>query len=145
MNTIGETVPSVKYGKNFEWDAPLRSIPPFDVSSLYGEIELLQKENKTLRCSLARKYSHCDKLRAENRNLNRLIHSLNNDVLVSQSGVANTTNSEPGLTMSESTPMAQEQITAFADQDAGWTTDIHGAYDSTMDAVEAVNSQLGEF
>jgi len=145
MNTIGETVPSVEYGKNFEWDAPLRSIPPFDVSSLYGEIELLQKENKTLRCSLARKYSHCDKLRAENRNLNRLIHSLNNDVLVSQSGVANTTNSEPGLTMSESTPMAQEQITAFADQDAGWTTDIHGAYDSTMDAVEAVNSQLGEF
>jgi len=145
MTTVGETVPSVENGKDFDWDAPLRRIPSFDVSGLYDEITFLKKENKTLRCSLARKYSHCDKLKAENRELNRLVRSLNDDVLVSQSGVADTTNSEPGLTMTESAPMAQEQITAFADQDAGWTTEVHGTYDSTMDAVEATNSQLGEF
>lgn len=144
MNTIGEEAPAVFDGKNFDWDAPLKRVGSFDVSTLLDEIEHLKKDNKTLRCSLARKYQHCNKLKAENRYLNRLVCSLNDDVLCSQSGVA-TTNSEPGLTISESTPMAAEQITAFADQDAGWTTEVHGEYDSTRDAVEAGNSGLGQF
>ncbi len=145
LTTIGEKVPSVVDGEDFDWDAPLKRVHSFDVSGLFEEIEYLKKDNKTLRCSLARKYQHCNKLKAEIRELNRLVRSLNDDVLTSQSGVAATTNSEPGLTMSETAPMAEEQITAFADQDAGWTTEVHGQYDTTRDTVEAGNSQLGEF
>ena len=141
----GTKVPPVVDGDNFDWDAPLRRVPSFEVTGLVEEIDALKKENKTLRCSLARKYTHCDKLKAEIREYKRIVRNLNDDMLTSQSGVAATTNSEPGLTMSEATPMATEQITAFADQDAGWTTEVHGSYDSTMDAVEATNSQLGEF
>lgn len=118
LTTIGEKVPSVVDGEDFDWDAPLKRVHSFDVSGLFEEIEYLKKDNKTLRCSLARKYQHCNKLKAEIRELNRLVRSLNDDVLTSQSGVAATTNSEPGLTMSETAPMAEEQITAFADQDA---------------------------
>jgi hypothetical protein len=144
MNTIGETVPSVVDGKDFDWDAPLRRVSSFDVAGLVEELEHLKKDNRTLRCSLARKYQHCNKLKAEVRELSRLVRSLDDDVLCSQSGVA-TTNSEPGLTVTESTPMVAEQITAFADQDAGWTTEVHGEYDSTRDAVAADNSNLGQF
>jgi hypothetical protein len=144
LATIGEEVPIVPEGKNFDWESPIRRIPSFDVTSLIEEIDFLKKDNKTLRCSLARKYQHCNKLKEEIRHLNRLVRSLNDDVLCSQSGVA-TTNSEPGLTVSESAPMAAEQITAFADQDAGWTTAIHGMDDVTRDSVEAGKSQLGEF
>ncbi|BAP16720.1 predicted structural protein [Asterionellopsis glacialis RNA virus] len=144
MTTVGEKEPAVLNGKDFDWDVPLRRIPSYNMSGLYERIEILRKENKTLRCSLARKYSHCDKLKAENRELNRLIHSLNDDVLISQSS-APTTNSEPGLTMSESAPAVEQQITAFADQDAGWKTEIHGNYDATMDKVETSNSDLGSF
>jgi hypothetical protein len=41
--------------------------------------------------------------------------------------------------------MSQQQITAFADQDAGWTTDVKGGYDATMDLANNNDSNLGEF
>jgi len=140
----GTNVPSVVDGENFDRGVALGRVPSFDIANLLMEIKALEKENKTLRCSLARKYSHCDKLRTEIEMYKAIVIDLDNDVLDSQSGIA-TTNSEPGLSVSESAPMVKEQITAFADQDAGWTTSVHGEYDVTRDAVEAGDSHLGDF
>jgi hypothetical protein len=53
LATIGEEVPIVPEGKNFDWESPIRRIPSFDVTSLIEEIDFLKKDNKTLRCSLA--------------------------------------------------------------------------------------------
>ena len=130
--------------RSFDWGVALSRVPSFDVANLLMEIKALKKENKTLRCSLARKYNHCDKLRTEIEMYKAIVIDLDNDVLDSQSGIA-ATNSEPGLSVSESAPMVKEQITAFADQDAGWTTSVHGEYDATRDAVEAGDSHLGDF
>jgi hypothetical protein len=45
----------------------------------------------------------------------------------------------------ETSPTSQEQITAFADQDAGWVTEKVGMYESTMDLANNSDSELGNF
>ena len=62
------------------------------------------------------------------------------DVYVPQSGEA-----EAGISISPAAPMAVEQITTFADQTAGWKTDIGTGRDSTMDLGSNSDSDLGNF
>ena len=65
-------------------------------------------------------------------------------VFISQSGV-NDTAPATGIVESEITPMANQQITAFADQDAGWATEIVGTYEPTMDLGRNNDNELGNF
>lgn len=66
-------------------------------------------------------------------------------VLVSQSGVVSDSDPAPGTNETETVPMTTEQITSFADQDAGWTTEKVGMYDPTMDLGLNHDSDLGNF
>lgn len=99
------------------------------------EVKSLKLRNKELKDKLARKYKHI-------QNLHERIKTLEGMVLISQSSEA----SPPvGLSESESAPMVKQEVTAFADQDAGWQTTVEGAYDSTMDLANNSDSQLGSF
>lgn len=66
-------------------------------------------------------------------------------LLISQSGVVSDEQPPPGLQETETSPTSQEQITAFADQDAGWVTEKVGMYESTMDLANNSDSELGNF
>lgn len=50
-----------------------------------------------------------------------------------------------GTSFSEGVAMSSQQITAFADQDSGWTTSVGRSYDSTMDLANNSDSILGSF
>lgn len=66
-------------------------------------------------------------------------------ILISQSGVVSDSQSPPGTEEKELAPKTTEQITAFADQDAGWTTEKVGYYEPTMDLANNSDSELGNF
>jgi len=70
---------------------------------------------------------------------------LEGKVLISQSGVVSDDQPPPGSLESEMVPMSKEQITSFADQDAGWTTEKVGYYEPTMDLANNSDSELGNF
>lgn len=61
-------------------------------------------------------------------------------ILTSQSGEA-----EPGRTIAEGSSMTTQGITAFADEDAGWTEVVGSAYDETMDLAHNPDGELGDF
>jgi len=110
------------------------------------ELQMLRTENITLRCNLARKYSQTKKLQKKLDKLKKLLpHDSDTDSLESQSGNTSTGETEPGLSVELPTSTNTEQITAFADEDAGWKTDIHSGLDPTFDAVATSDSSLGEF
>ena len=91
-----------------------------------------------MRQKLSKKYRHVAQLYAR-------IKELENDTpLTSQSGVSDTAPAT-GVTESELTPMASHEITTFADQDAGWATEIEGLYESTMDLGKNDDNELGNF
>lgn len=91
-----------------------------------------------MRKKLSKKYRHVAQLYAR-------IKELENDtLLISQSGMDDTAPAT-GITESELTPMASHEITAFADQDAGWATEIVGTYESTMDLGKNDDNELGNF
>lgn len=50
-----------------------------------------------------------------------------------------------GTAVMAPTGMATEQITGFADQDAGWKAEVGADYDTTMDLASNNDSTLGEF
>jgi hypothetical protein len=52
---------------------------------------------------------------------------------------------EVGITQSEGSATTNEQITAFSDQEAGWTTCIAGGSDPTMNLSSNSDSDLGNF
>lgn len=84
----------------------------------------------------------------EDGNLNKNTNfdtTSDNFVYVSQSGVGGDEQPPPGVNESEMAPMTTEQITSFADQDAGWTTEKVGMYDPTMDLANNSDSSLGDF
>lgn len=84
----------------------------------------------------------------EDGNLNKNTNfdtTSDNFVYISQSGVGGDAQPPPGVNESEMAPMTTEQITSFADQDAGWTTEKVGMYDPTMDLANNSDSGLGEF
>lgn len=66
-------------------------------------------------------------------------------LLISQSGVMGDDAPPVGITEGELAPMTSEQITAFADQDAGWVTEKVGVYEPTMDLATNTDSELGNF
>lgn len=66
-------------------------------------------------------------------------------ILFSQSGVASDSDAPVGRTETSVAPMSKQEITAFADQDAGWLQTIEGTYDSTMDLAKNDDSTLGSF
>lgn len=112
-----------------------------EVAILLDEIESLRALVGSLRHDLARKYQHCKKLKAK---INRQSGAPEQPpLLYSQS--SSTPGETPGLSISETAPTTEEQITAFADQDAGWQNVIEGGYESSMDAVGATKSTLGSF
>lgn len=102
------------------------------------EVEYFKARAKQLRAKLSDKYRLCAKLR-------RRIEELKGVLLISQSGIVSDEQPPPGLTETESSPTTQEQITAFADQDAGWVTEKVGMYESTMDLANNSDSELGNF
>lgn len=52
---------------------------------------------------------------------------------------------EVGISQMEGSAAATEQITAFSDQEAGWTTCIKGGSDATMNLSSNSDSDLGNF
>jgi len=98
----------------------------------------LRDRNKELRQKLDKKYRHVCQLE-------RRIQYLESMILESQSGVVSDSQPDPGITEEEMAPISSQQITAFADQDAGWTTRKEGTYDPTMDLAFSTNSTLGDF
>lgn len=109
---------------------------------LIKEVDELKEANKKLAKSLTRKYNHCYRLQNKVRVLERNIAHLveDDEIFTSQSGEA-----EPGRTIAEGSAMTTEGITAFADEDAGWTDTIGSAYDETMDLAHNPDGELGDF
>lgn len=52
---------------------------------------------------------------------------------------------EVSQVITEAPDESAHQITSFADQEAGWMKDASGTFDSTYEAVETADSQLGAF
>ena len=52
---------------------------------------------------------------------------------------------EEGQSVGKMSDMSTQQITAFADQDAGWTKEAVGTYDETMDLAYNTDSNLASF
>jgi len=129
--------------------APLpRSETYQSFDELQKEVRDLQEKNKRLAHSLTRKYNHCYKLQNKIRVLEKNIAQLVDDdeIFTSQSGMESANgDGEPGLSVEEPPPRSTEQITAFADEDAGWLTNVHSEYDETRDTVAAGDTGLGNF
>lgn len=94
-------------------------------------VVVLRARVKELRGKLDKKYKHVSQL--QNR-----IDYLERGVLFSQS-------SEPGTSETKTTNSNMQTITAFADQDAGWTSELVGTYDSTMDLGNNEQADLAKF
>lgn len=131
-------VPQLERSKHVSW------------SELVNEIEELKLENNKLRSSLARKYAHNKKLKRRIDTLEKNIDEIMQmdcsdleEVFESHSGEVS--EQDPLTTVSEGVSEAKHQITTFADEDAGWTADIDGQYDSTMDLAANPDSELGQF
>lgn len=134
LNTINEG--GVLTQNSISWDTPIFRTLSFD--SELDEIVSLQRRNKELKEKLARKYRHVSQLQ-------KRVNHLEGMLLISQSGVVSDDAPPPGLSETPSAPMKEQEITAFADQDAGWSEEIAGEYDSTMDLANNGNSNLGNF
>jgi len=117
-----------------DWD--LQAVA--DTLDVEYQLETLRNRNRELKAKLDKKYRHC-------KQLQKRIDELELLVLNSQSAVVNDDAPPPGIAETEVSSMSSQQITAFADQDAGWKEEIVGAYDSTMDIATNSNSDLGNF
>ena len=115
-------------------DQTIHRVNSFD---MIDDLCRLEDRVKELKLKLDKKYRHCSQLQ-------RRIDQLEGMLLVSQSGNGDS-EPAPGTVESESAIMSTEQITAFADQDAGWTTEKVGMYDPTMDLGNNSDSDLGNF
>lgn len=104
----------------------------------YAEVQYLRKSNQALKKKLVDKYRHI-------HHLKKRITELESDTLESQSGTVSDSQPVPGTNEVELSPSSSEQITAFADQDAGWLTTKVGTYDPTMDLANTSDSELGNF
>lgn len=103
-----------------------------------NEVEELKQRNKDLRDKLSKKYRHC-------KQLQKRIDQLEAMVLHSQSGMVSDDQPPPGTRETELASERTEQITSFADQDAGWATEKVGYYEPTMDLANTGDSELGNF
>lgn len=114
------------------------TIHTIETLSDLDEIQLLKLRNRQLRDKLARKYRHVSQLQ-------KRVDHLEGMMLISHSGVVSDSAPAPGTQESQLAPMSSEQITAFADQDAGWVTEKVGMYEPTMDLALNRDSDLGNF
>lgn len=124
--------------KNTELNTTMQAIHRVESFDELNEIEILRFRNKELKDKLAKKYRHVSQLE-------KRIRQLESTFLVSQSGVVSDSQPPPGTEEKELAPMTTEQITAFADQDAGWVTEKVGYYEPTMDLAKNTDSELGNF
>lgn len=104
----------------------------------HAEVRYLNSRVNELKGKLAKKYRHVHQLE-------KRISALEGNLLNSQSGVVSDSQPAPGTKEEALAPLTTEQITAFADQDAGWTTEKVGTYESTMDLGNNSDSELGNF
>jgi hypothetical protein len=111
----------------------LHRVFPFDEDN---PVLLLERRIEELQTNLGRKYRHCKMLQKQ-------VDGLMGLKMVSQSGSDDAP--PPGIMEMESQTASTEQITAFADQDAGWTTKISGNYEATMDLGNNSDTELGKF
>lgn len=114
------------------------NVTPIELHNELKSVHKLRERNKELKQKLAKKYRHVIQLE-------RRIAQLEGMVYISQSGVVSDSEPPPGMDEGELAPLTSEQITAFADQDAGWTATKVGTYDPTMDLAHNNNSELGNF
>jgi len=121
-----------------DFSADIAKIHRVETFDKLDEAENLKSRNKELRDKLSKKYRHC-------KQLQRRIEKLESMLMISQSGMASDADPVPGTTENSLSPMTSEQITAFADQDAGWVTEKVGVYESTMDLGNNSDSELGNF
>lgn len=124
--------------KNCNFVPNLRGISRVLSFDTRDEVEALRVLNKELRDKLNKKYRHVVQL-------SKRIAYLESMIFESQSGVVSDSQPPPGTNEVEMSSMTTEQITSFADQDAGWTTEMVGMYDSTMDLANNDDSELGNF
>lgn len=113
----------------------LKRVTSFDEMD---EVIRLEERIKDLKLKLDKKYRHCSQLQ-------RRIDHLEDMLLISQSGVVSDSDPVPGTNEKQVAPMTTEQITSFADQDAGWMTEKVGMYEPTMDLGSNSDSDLGNF
>lgn len=135
FETIFEVSPT-QTGQHMDWHS--QSIHRVESFDELDEVKTLKSRNKELRDKLSKKYRHVKQLEAR-------IRHLEGKPLVSQSSAVSDSAPAPGTTESETSPLTTQQITAFADQDAGWVTEKVGMYESTMDLANNSDSQLGNF
>jgi len=102
------------------------------------EIAQLKERNKILRDKLTKKYRHVFQL------MKRIQH-LESRVMVSQSGTMGDTAPPEGSAERLVAPLTTQQITKFADEDAGWVTEKLGTYEPTMDMATTNDGELGNF
>lgn len=124
--------------ENHKTNTPMGDIQCVVPSNSLDEVEILKNRNKQLKEKLTKKYYRIDQLE-------KRILTLEKMTLVSQSGITSDSDPAPGTRERESSSTFTEQITAFADQDAGWTTEKVGYYDATMDLGNTSDSDLGSF
>lgn len=124
--------------KSIETSIALRRVHRVKSFDELEEVSRLRSINKDLKDRLAKKYRHVSQLR-------KRIADLESRVLISQSGVVSDDQPPPGTKETETASMTTEQITSFADQDSGWTTEKVGYYDPTMDLANNSDSELGNF
>ncbi|APG78908.1 hypothetical protein 2 [Beihai sipunculid worm virus 4] len=122
--------------KNTDLNAVMRNIQRVESFDELDMVKVLRNRNKVLKEKLAKKYRHVSQLE-------KRIQQLEGMVLISQSGQSDSI--PVGLDESESAPLSKQQVTAFADQDAGWQTTVSGGYDPTMDLANNADSSLAGF
>lgn len=116
----------------------MRQIHTVESFDELDQVRVLENRVADLKLKLAKKYRHVMQLQ-------KRIAELEGMVLISQASVVSDTAPPPGVNESEVSSMSTQQITAFADQDAGWATEKVGLYEPTMDLGNNNDSQLGNF
>lgn len=129
LNTILEEVTS-----------PLKNvnIPQVDLAihnKESDELLELRQQCQNLKRKLKIQYYRNSQLEAKLRSM----------TLDSQSGMVDDAAPPPGMAETEVAPIKTQEITAFADQDAGWVQEVKGGYDQTMDLANNSDSMLGNF
>jgi hypothetical protein len=128
----------VDLNKNHELDTAMRDIHRVESFDELDEVKVLKCRNKQLKDKLAKKYRHV-------KQLEKRIATLEGMVMISQSGMVSDEQPPPGVEEYETSQQTDQQITAFADQDAGWVTEKVGTYDATMDLANNMDSSLASF
>lgn len=141
---------------NISGTGSTQNAPNLDILNKSHKIKELEeailKKNariSKLESDLARKYRHVHKLKERITMLETILSDDFIDPidefawlppLISHSG-----KTPPGQAVMEGNASLTQKITAFADEDAGWTNEIGSSYDATMDLANNNDGALGQF